>query len=569
VGGRVSAPAELDALWRRAVDRWSTAIALATPIAIPEVDGPIAYIDLATRQTHVNFGRLAAMNVSEHVECVLAHEVGHHIRYPHTLLESRRMLRFLREIAADLLWDARGGVDPSRFDWLLNVFFDLLINDELSTEYEPSFVAIFRGMQGDWGLAFSFYVGVFEELWALPKHAIVTERQDRALAKVDKEWRARAASTGEFVRAHPENRPLQLARFLTAIRPFVLRDRDEGRDQGEAFERGPWGSGALDGDAVADLLRGRNDEEQARRWLRENAQLNTKSSATASAGSPLERARLQLQDLAPPEAIALAAYRKEADRAHLEIPASLEPGEPFVPGPHESWNLGDDLDAVDWIGSVARSGSRPIPSINTYARTFLPDDPRPGDRETPWIELYVDSSGSMPDAKVTYSHQIEAGFILVRAATRAGGRVRVIQYASMDQRKMMEGFVRTAAPAENALLEYIGGGTDFPWDELIASTKKYRRLARVRRVVISDSDFVANFRNPTPAVDSKRALADAAAAGGFTGLLAIAPHYGEELRATGMEVVPVSDWSTIGDAARALADALFRVKTRSREAAVR
>jgi len=421
-------PPDLEAQWRRAVDRWSTAIALATPRPIPGVDGPIAYIDLATRQTHVNFDRLAAMGVLEHAECVLSHEVGHHIRYPHTLNEARRMLRFLREIASELLWDARGGLDPSRHDWLLNVFFDLLINDELASEHEASFVAIFKAMQGDWGLAFAFYVGVFEELWALPRCAILTEEQDAALAKIDREWRARAASTGEFLRAHPENRPLQLARFLTAIRPFVLRDREEGRDRGEAFEEGPWGSGQLDADGVADLLRGRSDEEAARRWLRENVQASKTPMATG--GNPLERAKLQLRDLAPPEAIALAAYRREADRAPLEIPASLEPGEPFVPGPHDAWNLGDDLESVDWIGSVARAGSRPVPSINTYARTYLPDDPRPGDRETPWIELYVDSSGSMPNPMNNYSHQIEAGFILVRAATRAGGRVRVIQYAS-------------------------------------------------------------------------------------------------------------------------------------------
>jgi len=566
VGGVVSIPEDLEQQWRRAVDRWSPAIALATPRAIHDLDGPIAYIDLATRQTHVNFGKLQSMGVLEHVECVLAHEVGHHIRYPHTLNEARRMLRFLRETANELLWDQRGGLDPSRHDWLLNVFFDLLINDELSSEHESSFVAIFRGMQGDWGLAFSFYIGIFEELWALPPRAILTEQQDRALAKVDKEWRARAASTGEFMRAHPENRPLQLARFLTAIRPFVLKDREQGRDGGEAFEKGSWGGGALDADGVADLLRTRHDEEAARRWLREHATTN-KQTSNGGGGNPLERARLQLADLAPPEAIALAAYRREADRAPLDIPASLEPGEPFVPGPHESWNLGDDLDTVDWIGSVARAGARPIPSINTYARTFLADDPRPGDRETPWVELYVDSSCSMPNPMSTYSHQIEAGFILVRAATRAGGRVRIIQYASMDQRKMMDKFVRASEPAERALLEYIGGGTDFPWDELVASTKKYRRLARVRRVVISDSDFLVNFERPTPALDAAAAIRGAAAAGGFTGLLNI-PGHDEGIRAAGMEVVRVSDWSTVGDAARALADALFRVRATSRAAAV-
>lgn len=553
----------LEQQWRVATDRWSPAIALALPRPIAEVDGPIAYIDLGTRQTHVNFGRLAAMGVSEHVPCVLAHEVGHHIRYPHTLAEARRMLRFLREVARDLLWDGKGSLDPAQHDWLLNLFFDVLINDDLANEHEASFVAIFRAMQGDWGLAFSFYCGLFEELWALPRCSILTDAQDAALAKVDPDWRARAATTGEFLRGHPENRPLQLVRFLAAIRPFILRDRAENRKNGEAFERDVWGAGELDPDAVSDLLRTRNDEEAARRWLREHE--SDKKPAAPGGGDPLVRAQLDLQGLATPTAIALATYRREADRAPLELPASLQPGEPFVPGPHQSWELGDDLDTVDWIGSMTRSGARPIPSVTTVARTYLPDDPRPGDREIPWIEIYVDSSGSMPNPTSTYSHQILAGFILARAATRAGGRVRIIQYSSMSQRIVMESFVRSAEPAERALLEYIGGGTDFPWDVLGASTEKWKRGARVRRVVISDSDFLHNFSNPTPVLDVPRLVGDAARAGGFTGLLNI--HGGSEpLIAAGMEVVVVKDWSSVGQAARALAESLFRVQQKTRSA---
>lgn len=546
-------PKDLDRLFRAAVDRWSQAIALATPVDIPDPEGPIAYIDLSNRATHVNFGRLAAMGVLDHVSCVLAHEVGHHIRYPHTLSEARRMTRFLREVSADVLYDEHGAPTRERHDWLLNLFFDLLINDELSTEFEASFVAIFRAMQGDWGLAFAFYVGVFEELWALPRCAILTEEQDRALVEVDPSWRARAGSCGEFLRAHPENRPLQLVRFLTAIRPFLLDDRKKGRDQGEAFEKGPWTGGPLDPDDVADAMRRRTDEEIARTWIREQGGPR----APITSFDPLHDALSRLGDLATPDVVALSLYRSSADKADLVIPASTEPGEPFVPGPHTSWDLGDDLDAVDWIGTIARTGQRPIPGVTTVARTFLPDDPRPGDREAPWVEIYVDSSGSMPNPVSTFSHQIEAGFVLVRAATRAGGRVRVLQYSAEGQRKVMKDFTRSSLPAEQALLQYIGGGTDFPWDELVDSCERFARVAKVRRVVISDSDFLANFAHPTPALDAKAAVERATALGGITGILAIGG--GEEgLRAAGMEVLKIADWSQARDAARALSDALFR-----------
>lgn len=548
-------PGDLDARWRAAVERWSEAIALARPVPIEETDGAIAFIDLATRATHVNFARLHAMGVLDHVECVLAHEVGHHIRYPHTLAEARRMTRFLREVSADLLYDDRGGLPPARHDWLLNLFFDLLINDELSRDYEASFVAIFRAMQGEWGLAFAFYVGVFEELWALPRCAVLTQAQDDALSEVDRAWRARAAACGEFLRAHPENRPLQLVRFVAAMRPFLLEDREH--QGGEAFEKGPWTGGPLGPDDIADAMRRRTDEDIARTWIREQG--GTRNPRPGNRGDPLVDAMNRMADLAPPDAVALSVYRTAADRAHLEIPASTEPGEPFIPGPHQSWELGDDLDAVDWIGSVTRSGARPIPGMTTVARTLLPEDPRPGDREAPWVEIYVDSSGSMPNPVSSFSHQIEAGFILVRAATRAGGRVRVIQYSSSSERKVMPDFTKSSLPAERALLEYIGGGTEFPWDELVASTERYARIAKVRRVIISDYDFIANFSNPNPAVASDRALESAAKAGGITGILAIAA--GDELlKRSGMEVLRVSLWSEAREAARALSDALFRAR---------
>ncbi len=559
-------PADLPRLWRAALDRWSEAIDLALPRAIDDADGSIAYIDLWTRQTHVNFGRLAELGVSEHLPCVLAHEVGHHIRYPHTNGEARRMRRFHREVLCDLLVTAGDAGKPEKiaagnFDWVLNVFFDLLINDELSDEYEDSFVAIFGALgKNRWSLSFAFYIVMFEELWNLAPGAMVPEDASARLSKLDPDHRARARAAGEFSRAHPENRPLQLSRFLVALRPYLVEDGKQGKGENdEGFERGGMGDGPIDGDDVTDLLRPRSDEEAARRWLREAIETGRVPTTPqeATGGNPLVRAKLKLQGLVPPDALALATYRREAERAALEVPASLEPGELVVPGPHEAWELGDDLEAIDWIGSVTRAGGMPIPSVNTVTRTRFADEPRVGDREMPWIELYIDSSGSMPDPKLDFSHQIEAGFILVRAATRAGGRVRVIQYSSQDQRVVMKEFTKSAEPAQRALLEYIGGGTDFPWDELASSVARFRRIARVRRIVISDSDFLYNATSPTPTVDVARVIGDAARAGGLTGLLAIGGG-ADHLIDMGMEVVSVAGWTGIANAARSLGEALFR-----------
>lgn len=562
-------PGDLAQRWRAAQDAWSAAIDLARPRAIPDPAGPLAYIDLRDRQTHINFDRLAGLGVLEHLPCVLAHEVGHHIRYPHTVSESRRMQRFLRETAAQLFEPSSvlvGRVQsPDTWDWLLNLFYDLLINDELADRFEDSFVAIFSALAAP-DPVFAFYLAMFEELWGLAPGAMVPAEADAALAEIDRSWRVRARNAGEFIRSNPQNRPLQLARFLVALRPFVVATAS--RDDGvEVFERVPVGAeGELGIDGVADLLRRRSDEEEARRWLRsgggdggspDDGDPEGTGGGVPGTGGTLDQALARLHGMADERAVAITVYRRSAERTPMELPRSIDPGDSIVPGPHRRWEVGDDLAGLDWIGSVLRAGGAPVPGQSTVARTFLPSEPRPGKTEAPWIEIYVDSSGSMPNPTRAHSHQVEAGFVLAHAAVKAGGRVRIVQYSAQKQCVAMDSFTRSTRPAYEALVGYIGGGTWFPWDELARSLKAWKRVARVRRVVLSDWDFISNFEGHEPAAGLCRTAAEA---GGFTALLNVSAYYEERakaLREAGVEVVRVEDWSTVAEVARALSGALF------------
>lgn len=580
-------PENLEELWRAAQDEWSVSIDLQTPLPIADPDGGIAFIDLRNRLTQVNFGRLKKMGLTEHVKTILAHEVGHHIRYPHTLSESRRLLRFQRELCRELFSQVSADgssilpVEASRYDFLLNIFLDLLINDDLSDRYESSFVAIYSAMaRPDWGLAFGFYMGVFEELWGLQRNAMLPSKVDERMTELIPSWRARARSAGEFIRSHPENRALQMARFLLAIRPFVLSDASQGKAQnGESLEKEVVGGGGqIDGDGVRDLLRRRGDEEAARRWLRrtlegtgdgesdgtEEAPPEATGGGTPGSGGTLQEALDRLQGMADVVEVAIAVYRISAERTPLELPRSQEPGESNVPGPFEAWDLGDDLAGLDWMGSVLRAGGEPIPGLNTVRRTYLPTEPQPGTMESPWLEIYMDSSGSMPDPTRRHSHQVEAGFVLTNAAIKAGGRVRIIHYSSEGQVQAMKRFVRSRTPAYRALAGYIGGGTWFPWKTLAKSLQTYKNKARVRRIVLSDGDFVYNSRTQGEEKLSRKATAllqEAASAGGFTALLDLrGSHYQdweEQVAGLGVQIVKVADWSTVAEVARALSSALF------------
>ena len=88
---------------------------------------------------------------------ILAHEVGHHVRYPGTLAVHARM----RMIERTLL--------PLKEYTLTNLFTDLMINDALRPQFEEQLCRVYQAFAGEYNWqadpAFVFYLAVYEERW--------------------------------------------------------------------------------------------------------------------------------------------------------------------------------------------------------------------------------------------------------------------------------------------------------------------------------------------------------------------------------------------------------------------
>ena len=132
-----------------------------------------------------------------------------------------------------------------------------------------------------------------------------------------------------------------------------------------------------------------------------------------------------LQALGSPtsaEEVAIAWYRAHAARHLVPFPTRPRPrrSQELLAG-LEPWEVGDDLSAVDWTGTVTASPVV-VPGITTVRRAYL-DDPdesvevRPVD-----LDLYLDSSGSMPDPRRNRAPIALAGAILALSALRAGAQ---------------------------------------------------------------------------------------------------------------------------------------------------
>src|SRR5689334_15447317 len=108
-------PADVRAAWPKALARWGLAIQVDTP-RLDRSSPALAYIDLSTRDVVVNPEQVARLGCKDSLEGILAHELGHHLRYPHSLATQARLELLEREIL------------PIRGYSLLNLFTDYLIN---------------------------------------------------------------------------------------------------------------------------------------------------------------------------------------------------------------------------------------------------------------------------------------------------------------------------------------------------------------------------------------------------------------------------------------------------------
>ena len=172
-----------------------------------------------------------------------------------------------------------------------------------------------------------------------------------------------------------------------------------------------------------------------------------------------------------------------------------------IPGALEQWNIDDDIAAIDWSATLARS-SEVVPGVTTRFRDVLPDAP-PDGRESVQLDIYMDSSGSMTSPQ-RESPGILAGTILILSVLRGGGQARVTSFSAAGEVAGGERFTRDRAELMRDLTFYFGHGTTFPLDLYARRYADARRSrgggATTRRnvVVLSDDGLQSMFGEGQP-----------------------------------------------------------------------
>ena len=537
----------IEEAWPKAQAHWSDALHLSIPKLDTETEA-LAFLDLSSRQISIGQNVVLKAQLTSKMEAILAHEVGHHVRYPGSLGLHARLILLERSLV------------PLEGFSSLNLFTDLLINQQLTpalgSDLRDVYLA-FRGShhscedsEGQTSMAFLFVLTLYEELWALDVGALLKEEQKLIKNFYPRYRREAQVLVGRMFQLGP-NIFTQFLYFLSILSRYLVSDTEAAiHHLGCQCQAKPsdedWASALQPGPLEREAFR----RAQAEGWW------DDESIRRAQGEDAFERRIRHLPGASNSEVsqvpnIMAAWYRQQAEIHLVEPPPRRQWGEDIVPLTYEPWEPGEPTHAINWYETLRQYGD-PLGRAFPMRREYIPDEA--GWSKPDWYprtEIYLDVSGSMPDPRFAKNAMTLAAMILSLGTIRAGGAVRALIY-SHTTTKFWE-WTRSPIEMSQFLMHYIGGGTDFPFAVLSESVDQ--NLGRQPlRVVISDYDFDSNFKSNRLAPSIVERTAQAAP---FILLLEKEPTADEPYTRLGAKVVYVKESTDFPKVASQLADALF------------
>ena len=539
------APAVAEA-WARAQAFWSKFLLLGAPVD-GTASGSVAQIDLATRQVSLDLGLIRKHGLCDCLTGILAHEVGHHVRYPGTLAVHARM----RMLERTLL--------PLKEYTLTNLFTDLMINDALRPQFEEQLCRVYRAFAGEYNWkadpAFVFYLAVYEERWGLDAGSLMGEKCAAEFETDYPGYRAEAQVLGQNLFALGPNVYTQFLYFVSIVAKYAMLHDDREPTAADPYS---CGCGEPSPDDWADALTPDAREREAIRRARDEGWISKQTAERMTDNQASDRRVATLPGFdsidasCVPEVMA-AYYRQQAERFFLRPPPQLRVGEATTPTTIEEWEVGDAPRDIDWSATLLQRGELLGAALPLKRQKVAEAEGWEVPLWQPRIEVYLDVSGSMPDPRVTRNAMTLAAQVLVTGAIRAGGWARATLYSSAPVQ--YREWCRSEAELSKFLMHYIGGGTEFPFHLLRDSVNECAHDQPVR-VVITDHDFDMNYKARK---ENAALVAEAVARSPYFVLMlhAVDSSWTEAYKATGARVIAVKELDDYPAMAAALSNALF------------
>jgi len=575
------------AAWPDALAAWGRftrlhAPSLHGPGEAPEGVGSFAWFSTTRVGVHVDLADVVARGIEDHAVAVLAHEVGHHVLSPGDLTTSALLVARTRAGLVDL---------DHLAPLTANLWSDLLINDRLQRRAGLDMAGLWRTLGPPTSLVMQAVLRADEILWGLGRGELTAG----SLPVAERE----AALVARLVRAYADDPVGGAAGFASLLRTLLASDAERAAAGLDALRGAVCGQDEVAGSVPGGLATDPRAVAPVRHpaldprvvgglGLDDDAESEDDATGGADAAdaggqslAPADYdATLRLLGLTTDAASSARRwYREHAAPLLVPFPVREQPRatEPLL-GAHETWDVGDDLAEVDWTGSLLRSPVV-VPGYTTVRRTVDDDAGDEPDRVPVDLDLYLDSSGSMPDPGRRVAPIALAGAVLALSALRAGARVQATTWSGPDQVAGTDGFTRDEDRVLDAVVAHFGGSTSFPRPLLErthlgdpATGAPPTRTRPCHVAVISDDGVVSMFddavrvgwarRETTELVaphESVAARAVAAAGGGGTLVLDTGEAVADRVRevAVGYRVHAVSTQDDLVAFARAFARELW------------
>lgn len=488
--------------------------------------GSFAMIRLMDQSVVIDLETVQKLGLDDYALEILAHEIGHHVLAPGSVTDQFRLLARIRRALPTLERHA---------PMVANLYTDLYINDRLQRQAGLRMADIYKLLEkssdssdtnkskksGVW----TIYTRIYENLWKLDKGSLGGDNKDERL-DTDAWLGAR------LIRVYANDWMNGAGKFATLLLPYLVEDGEsqktinylqDTKDAAHGCE--PFGGQDIEADEIDGAIHPVDDQRTSGL---DDAGLAESTETTASQSSGQKREPFEYGEILKAAGIKLSdhdiAIRYYRERAFPHLIAFPKKPVPESPEPQlealEPWNIGDPLDELDWLQSVMQC-PKPIPGLTTVKRMYGREPGRVQDNIPVDLDMYVDSSGSMPNPLVQTSYLTLAGAIIALSALRAGASVQVTLWSGKNQEMHTKGFVRDDDQILRVLTGFYGGATCFPIHRLRETLCGAPRPRPTHILMISDDGITTMFDQDENGNSGWDISAKALAAGGAGGTMAL------------------------------------------------
>lgn len=533
-------------VWDSAVKLWSPYIRLREPVFCETekeekkdgLTGSFAMIRLTDFSVVISLRQIRAIGLEDYAIEILAHEAGHHVYCPADLADSARMIARIQR--------AISGYEQ-KAPMIGNLYGDLLINDRLFRENSLRMDRVYMAVKSGKNDAFwDFYMRTYEILWSLPRMTLTASEVPgetegdailaaRVIRNFAKDW---LKGSGEFAAIcyryllESDKSTDSLNPWMDSVEPGDGRTIPAGITEIDEGELSPAGTGGADKKFSADR---KNDPagHTPEKSYREPFEY----------GQILRSIGINLSN----EEIAARYYTERAAPCLIPFPSIRQP-ESKEPNPEgvTEWDIGSPFEELSMFDSLLR-GPVLIPGYTTVERITGTSPGGEPSREPLDLDIYIDSSGSMPDPTVNTSYLTLAGAIICLSALRAGSRVQATLWSGTDEFLTTGGFIRDKKEIMRILTGFFGGGTAFPIHILRKTYSEKKPSGRkIHILVISDDGVTTMFSNDEKGNSgyeiAKNSLERCGGGGTFALNIYSMDKELESAESMGWNIYPVTDW---------------------------